>query len=229
MQHFSSSDACSCIFIIFILWRKSIAWRYQSLFSDCFPQEQASFHSKRVIGFCFSRQQTREGLQKPQGLRANSCSSALSLCFLPHYTGSCLGLKKPSLHSSLHYRLPEKWDVDGVSVGCQQSRGSSSLPSWIQQNGSNQWTSRYNPNVVGILWTWEKMKKSRFRIVFYFCFCLWKCDVTKTMFCCWSESCTFFFPIPPLSLHQLLKLWEESQGLLLWLKIALYNVEIRFR
>lgn len=127
MQHFSSSDACSCIFIIFILWRKSIAWRYQSLFSDCFPQEQDSFHSKRVMGFCFSRQHTREGLQKPQGLRANSCSSALSLCFLPHYTGSCLGLKKPSLHSSLHYRLPEKWDVDGVSVGCQQCRGSSSL------------------------------------------------------------------------------------------------------
>lgn len=95
VQHFSSSDACSCIFIIFILWRKSIAWRYQSLFSDCFPQEQDSFHSKRVIGFCFSRQQTREGLQKPQGLRANSCSSALSLCFLPHYTGSCLGMKNP--------------------------------------------------------------------------------------------------------------------------------------
>lgn len=149
VQHFSSSDACSCIFIIFIVWRKPIAWRYQSLFSDCFPPEQDSFHSKCVMGFCFSRQHTREGLQKPQGLRANSCSSALPLCFLPHYTGSCLGLKKPSLHSSLHYRLPEKWDVDVVSLGCQQCRGSSSFPLWIQQNGGNQWTSRYNSNVVG--------------------------------------------------------------------------------
>lgn len=118
VQCFSSSDACSCVFIIFLLWRKSIAWRYQSLFSDCFPREQNSCHSKCIMGFCFSREHTREGLlQKPQGLRANSCSSAPSLCFLPHHSSSCLGLKKRPSHSSLHYHLPEKWDVGVTRMG----------------------------------------------------------------------------------------------------------------
>lgn len=141
---FPSYDTCSGTAIIFLLRRKSIPWGYRSLFSDCFPWEQDSCHSKRVTGFCFSEECGKEGFfQRSRGLRANSCSSISSHHFLSHHAGSYVGLKKTHISFPWRSALPPLGEClpagrkgvlhsqvspGGVRCGCSKDGGACGLP-----------------------------------------------------------------------------------------------------
>lgn len=85
-------------------------WGHQKLFSDCFPWEQDSCDSKKVMGLCFSEERGRESLLwRSQVLRANSTVQFPPLAYYHPMLVNKLGFNriggKPSFPEDLHYFL----------------------------------------------------------------------------------------------------------------------------